>query len=363
MHAFARDAIIGDLLGLVERFASPTLSGPGGIGKSTIALTLLHHDRTTARFGKHRHFMRCDDLVNSLGGFLGRLSDAFGMRHTTDVVRLRSRLALSPPCILVLDGVDSILDPLAPGAAEIATMIEEINRSQDVCLLTTSRMEVDIPGLHRIEVPTLSEGGARDTFHSLCHLERSSAIDKLLAELDFHPLSIDLLASAVGENDWDEPTLLEEWDGGKTSILKASGRQSLEDSIEAMFLTPTIQKLGATAREALEAIALYSGGVEENRLESRFPGIAGVGEAANVLCKFSLMYRQGGFVNMLSPFRFYFLESTQALVFRLGSDTDHSPPADGAAGNDTIHNSPVDETPPSTCHLAEAGASSSLSLF
>ena len=308
-NVFVRDAIIDDLLGFVERFASLTLFGAGGIGKSTIALTLLHHVRIVAKFGEYRHFVRCDGLVDSPDGFLGRLSHAIG---ASGVTQLWSHLTLSPPRLLVLDGVDFILDPLAPGATEVAAAIEEFGRYHNICILATSRMDVKIPDFRHVEVPSLSMDSARDTFHSCCGLGRSPAVENLLAEFDFHPLSIDLLASAARENNWDERKLLKAWDGGKTSILKASGRQSLEDNIESILLTPTIQVLGITARKTLESIALFPEEVKESKLECTFPKVRGVGEAVDALCKFSLLYRQDGFVKMLSPFRFYFAESARA---------------------------------------------------
>lgn len=330
-NLFGRDAIIDDLLGLAERSASVMLFGSGGNGKSAIAHTLLHHDRIAARFGKHRYFMRCDDLVDSLDGLHGRLSDTIGASHQADMTQLYSYFAFStPPCILVFDGVEFILDPLAPGASEIATAIEEIGRCQNVFLLATSRMNIKIPGFHHIEVPTLDEGDALDTFYTSCSLERSNAVDRLLAELDYHPLSTDLLASAVWENGWDEPGLLKAWHDRKTGILKGSGCQSLEENIRSIFRTPTIRQLGTAPQETLEAIALYPNGVKESKLESTFPRIAAIGEAANALCKFSLMYRQDGFITMLSPFRLYFLESTQLLIYHPGGDiTQNSTPNEG----------------------------------
>jgi len=318
---FGCDMITEDLLSLVERSVSTVLLGAGGIGKTAIALTLLHHTQITARFGGHRHFMRCDGLASSLDDFLGRLSEAIGARHLTDMRQLLSHLSHSPPWILMLDGVESILDPLASGAAEIATVIEELGRCQNACVLTTSRLDVRIPGFRRMKVPTLSADGAQDIFHGYCSLERSIAVDQLLAELDFHPLSINLLANVVQENNWDEQALLEAWNCGKTNILKATGCQSLEDSIKLTLGTPTIQGLGSTALETLEAIAKLSGGVKESKLESTFTEIAGVGEATDELCKFSLVYRQDGFIKMLSPFRFYFLESGRTLVARSESGT------------------------------------------
>ena len=308
----SREEIMDNVLDLTDQVASTALFGSIGVGKSFVARTLLHHDRTRAKFGGNRHLMRCDNLTSSLEGFLERLSDVINTDRTTNTTQLWSHLESSPPLILFLDGVNLLLDPLAAEAEEISATIEELGSYPHVCLITTSRMDPDIHGFHRIEVPVLSEDDARDTLYSLCNLVRSPAVDDLIARLDFHPLLIDLLARFVRENDWGEPMLLKALGDEKMSTLKENYHQSLKDAMELSFCSPTIQKLGTTARGVLEGIAAFPRGVEECRLESIFPGIVGVGGAVDVLCRFSLIYRQGGFVKVLSPFRFYFLESALA---------------------------------------------------
>ena len=305
-NLFGRETILEDLLSLAEQSTSVSLFGMGGMGKTAIALTLLHHHHIINRFNKHRYFIRCDNLENSLDDLLRRLSEAIGFPQPAGMAQLLSHLGASPPCILVLDGIDSILDPLAPGAVEVIKTIEEFGRCSKICLLTTSRIDAKIPDFRGIEVSTFPKEAARNTFYSYCSLDRSVVINNILAELDFHPLSITLLASATSENEWDEPALLEAWNDGKTCILKASGRESLGESIESILRTPTIQGLGITARETLEAIADVPDGVKEMYLLNTFPGINGVGEAVDELCKSSLIYRQDGFLKMLSPFRLYF---------------------------------------------------------
>jgi len=325
MNCFSREEIVNEIMELTDQFASVALFGSIGIGKSFVALTLLHHNQTQAKFGRNRHFMRCDDLTNSLEGFLERLSDAIHANRTTDVGQLRSHLESCPPLILLLDGVDIILDPLTPEAEQISATIEEFGSYENVCLVTTSRMDPDIHGFHRVGIPTLSGDGARDIFYSLCDLERSSAVDDLIARLDFHPLSINLLATSVRENDWDEQMLLKAWDDDQTIAVKKNYHQSLKDAMEPLFRSPTIRYLGTPVRDALEAIAAFPCGIEECKLQSVFPGIDGVGEVIDVLCKFSFIYRQDGSVKMLSPFRFYFVKSTlrpaqRIEVIRWGAD-------------------------------------------
>ena len=96
------------------------------------------------------------------------------------------------------------------------------------------------------------------------------------------------------------------------SSFISSYHEGLKDAIELSFRCPTIQNLGSTARDALEAIAAYPHGIKECRFQSALPNITS--EAVNVLCRFFLIYREDGFVKMHSPFRFYILESTLTLT-------------------------------------------------
>ena len=325
MNCFSREEIVNEILDLTDQVASTALYGSIGVGKSFVALTVLHHNRTKAIFGRNHHFMHCNDLANSLKGFLERLCDAIGVDHTTDIGQLRTHLESSPPRLLVLDGVDLILDPLAPEAGDISAVIEELGSDQHVCLVTTSRMYPDIHGFHRIKVPTLSEDSARDIFYSHCNLGRSSEVDELIARLDFHPLSIDLLARSVRENDWDVTSLLQAWDDEQTGTLRTSYQQNLKEVLELSLRSPTIQDLGTTVQGVLNAIAAFPSGIEECKLGRMFASMTGVEMAIDVLCRFSLIYRQDGLLNMLSPFRFYFLDSMLELaqhveVIRWGPD-------------------------------------------
>ena len=306
---FARDEIMSWVLDHLDNFTSVVLSGAVGIGKNTIALTILHHDRVKAKFS-NRYFMCCNGLANSLESFLMGLSDAIGFPSARSIEELRPHLVPRPPLLLVLDAVDCILDPPAGESGKISTIIEEICQYQNVCILATSRMAVSIPGLRSTEVPTLSGHGGHDIFYTLCHLNRSSAIDSLIGILDFHPLSIALLARAACEKSWDEPRLQREWDDDRTGVLNFDNNQGLATAIESVLAAPTIQKLGPPAHRILEAIAVFPEGMEERRFGRMFSTIDGVGEVINVLCRFYLVERYDGSVRMLSPFRFHFRQQT-----------------------------------------------------
>ena len=207
---FGRDPLIENLVGFAANLESIALIGPGGIGKTSIALTALNHYRIKNRFGHNRWFIRCDRFPASCAEFLAQLSKVIGagVENPEGLVSLRPFLS-SQEMIIILDNVEPILDPQGTNVQDIYTVMDELCQLETICLFVVSCTTTVPQHCKRLMVPKLSRKAACDIFYSIYNdCERSDLIGGLLQRLDFNPLSIKLLATTASQNTWDHHQLV-----------------------------------------------------------------------------------------------------------------------------------------------------------
>ena len=228
---------------LAKNLRPVVLIGTGGIGKTSIALTVLHHDRIKQRFGDERRFIRCDQVFASRTSFLHRLSKVVGadIENPEDLAPLRPFLS-SRDMLIVLDSAEFILDPRGTDAQEIHAMIEELCQFDNICTCITTRTPAILPDSDciRLDVPTLLVDAARGTFYRIYDSDsQSNVVDGILELLNFHPLSITLSAAVAHRNKWDTNWLTRELERLQTSIPQTEQNKSLAAAIELSLTSPS----------------------------------------------------------------------------------------------------------------------------
>ena len=208
--------------------------------------------------------------------------------------------------ILFLDNAECVLDPQGTDARETYAVVEELSRFSNICLGITSRISTVPPLCKRPTIPTLSTESACEIFYGIHNTgERSGVVSDLVGRLDFHALSITLMATTTSHNSWSYDRLTKEWDTHRARVLRTDYNESLAATIELSLASPTFRKLGTNARELLGVVAFYPQGIDENNLDRLFPAVPDIKTIFDKFCLLSLTSRRNGLITMLAPVRDY----------------------------------------------------------
>lgn len=161
-----RGELLTRVISLVEAGTPIVLTGPGGIIKTAIGLTLLDNDRIKEKFGINRRLIHCDE-VQSYAHFLDRLSEVTGAGISSASMATLRTCFSSISIVLILDNADKILDPHAPGASALYSAIEELSRIRKISLVITTRISTVPITCQQIEISPLSLASAREAFYKI----------------------------------------------------------------------------------------------------------------------------------------------------------------------------------------------------
>jgi hypothetical protein len=304
---FGRDELIEKIVDLSENLVPIALIGAGGIGKTSIALAVLHHDRIKQRFGEERRFVRCDQFPASHSQFLRRLSNVIGagIDNPEDLTALRPFLS-SREMVIVLDNAESILDPEGMDAEEIYGVVEELSRFDNLWICVTSRISTTPQGTSiSMCRPCQRTLHATRSTPSTTAMIGPTSLTASWSNSTSTRFRITLLATVAHQNKWGTDRLAREWEKRRTSVLQTRHKKSLATTIEISLASPMFQEFGPDARALLEVVAFFPQGVDENNVDWLFPTISNGIDTLDGFCVLSLTYRSNGFITMLAPLRDY----------------------------------------------------------
>lgn len=94
---------------LQDHVSRIAILGPGGIGKSALALAALHHPGIASKFASQSFFISCDSC-DSISSLISRLATYFGLEHeqrkSSDII-LKHISSLSGPSLIVFDNFET----------------------------------------------------------------------------------------------------------------------------------------------------------------------------------------------------------------------------------------------------------------
>jgi len=320
---FGRDDIVFDCASLVARNEQTKLAilGTGGIGKTSTALHILHHQDVVDRYDNHRYFVGCDAATSaeSLATLILQIIQVPSVAGENILTLLHRALLAAPLTLLLLDNFETVWD-VSSGRDIVLDLLQKIGNARHVSLMITMRGTVPPAGIiwtRFKSLPPLSPPDAKSMFLAInpsldsggC--EDEQYLDMLLGEMDHIPLAVRLLAQVcIG---FSPQYMLTRWREERTAMLRTHeatpGKlESIEVSISLSLATLDITR-NPDAVELLSMLCQLPDGLQQ--WEERLPliltgsGLQNFRHLVHLLNKTALLYTMGSTLKVLSPIRHF----------------------------------------------------------
>jgi len=312
---FGRDDIVKDIVNILLRPKQRhvALIGPGGIGKTSIAKAVLNEELIVSMFHA-RIFVTFDDIAYSMmtyQTFLDRIAEAIGAPVSTRMAVMH-RLKILSSILVVVDNAEIFAECGPDAFRDISKMLDSIGTLSRIVF--TTRVSDTVPSnlvWSRIQVDTLERNAAFATFSATYELEDiTQSTERIIGELEYHPLSINILANAAAVNRWSLRQLEENWlRQRKSSILETAKDRyhSVGITFEISVSCSAFDETRVLVLKLLRAVSFLPEGVHRRDLDS----ILQVDNAISIaesICRCSLAYWRGDRLTVLSPIRIYIME-------------------------------------------------------
>ena len=284
--------------------ARVAILGPGGVGKTAIALAVLTHEKVVSRFSDSRYLVPCNSLMSrdallaaiaiSLSVLRNGTIDGYSQRLESDVLSALE----SEECILCLDSFESPWDQPSPSRRAVEALLADITAKSCVTVLITMR-GVERPKETAWTLPMLppltnfSRDAAKYTWESLAGTCDEWA-EKLIDAIDYLPLAVTLLGSLAEVSTAE--TLWERWQKEDIALIekeKGDKLESLEFSISRSFNCNRMAADGFSKR-LLGILSLLPDGMPASaspEFRRLFPDIPDISRSLDTLVKCSLATR------------------------------------------------------------------------
>jgi len=295
----------------VSTGACLAILGTGGVGKTSVALAVVHHERVADIYKTRRLFISCEGAADA-AGVLNALATALNL--SGEALRMQVMHNLSEqPTLVVFDNFETPWEP-SNSRSGTESLLEAISALSGISVLVTMR-GAERPSGTRWTTPHLplllpfNRDAALQTVYFTAPSASDSdvqVLSKLLDALGDLPLAVHIVAAMMQHESPEE--LLSRWLVERTSMLTLGDDNklsSLDLSIRTSLHGPRMRSLPATA-DLLLVASLFVDGIVETDEGLRFlqPGLPRIRQHISVLKQSSLAFtNSSGRLCVLPPVR------------------------------------------------------------
>ncbi|KAG8926088.1 hypothetical protein FRC02_009213 [Tulasnella sp. 418] len=294
--------------------------GPGGMGKTSVSLKIIHDPRVKERYVQYRCWVPCEQAT-SIPLFIELIAKSLNLPPSSSSDRFGEIIVFLETSehlfLLLLDNFETPWD-IEGQQSDVADILTRLASIPTVSLLLTMRggqcpssntinwSTPRLPSLTQLDLDSAEEAFLKISPDSAGDLE----LQKLLQALDCMPLAITLMAklAEAGESIQD---LLSQWSTERTRLLDQPGgdrRNSIEVSIKLSLQSRAVRG-NPDAIRLLSVLSVLPAGAALDRLPKMCPSIPNWKGALRVLRGAALVYDSAdkSRVQVLSPIQSYIL--------------------------------------------------------
>ncbi|KAF8912195.1 hypothetical protein CPB84DRAFT_761367 [Gymnopilus junonius] len=288
--------------------------GSGGIGKTTVALSVIHHEDIQKKFDGQRFFTSCEAATSTdllISGLVTTLELDVEETKVNTLQTILRRLRHAP-CLLILDNFETPWDPLQ-NRPSVENLLAELTSLETVTLILTMRGSQRPAGtLWSQVVPPLQpvdEASAISIFKAIANKDDQYVVS-LIRAVDCVPLAVTLLANLAAVDGETTKALWSRWKEEYTSMIENGGDRlnNIEVSIQ-LSLSSSRMRRDPGALSLLSALSLLPDGVSSKTLEAcvkGFPDTLSIKKAISTLRQNALVYEDSNKdLRILSLIRLY----------------------------------------------------------
>ncbi|KAI0038371.1 TPR-like protein [Auriscalpium vulgare] len=315
---YGRDShmmVILDLLNDANKWPVRTvILGVGGIGKTTLALAILHHPTVVHKFNERIHFISCEGclstsmLVNEIAKVLGIQNDSDSLVKEQEILSYLE----SAPSLLCLDNFETLWNADSQIKHTGTMFLQKLGSVSCVSLIVTMRGSEYPEGIDWSKpllspLQPLSFETSQKVFENISNKWDEWA-DRLVQAVEGLPLALTIIAHLAQSQDcrflwqqWEETNI--------RSIKREKGHRltSLETSIELSIKGHHL-KSHPTALVILSLLGMLPGGLAPERLDCfqyLFSDTQSTKESMNALLKSGLVYQSFDTLHVHPLIRYY----------------------------------------------------------
>ncbi|KAF8144174.1 P-loop containing nucleoside triphosphate hydrolase protein [Mycena galopus ATCC 62051] len=293
---------------LLSASARVAILGPGGMGKTTLAVAALHHIKVADKYAS-RHFIPCDS-AHTNDSLVAMIASNVGLNSANSARHLINHLSTGPPCLIILDNFETPWEPANSRAKveEFLALLADVPHVGLVITMRGAERPRRVQWTHPFLRPLLPLEyiAARQTFVEIAdEIHDDSELDQLLNITDRIPLAVQLIATVAASEGCD--AALERWKQERTAMLSDGydKRSNLEISISLSLSSPRML-LVPQAADLLSLMSLLPDGISDMDLAHSKPPIQDLPKCKETLIRTSLAYVGGaGEFKVLAPIREY----------------------------------------------------------